>query len=489
MNSSLADPSTSSHSTRSSDLIQGPGLKPVRDFDASIQVVVIGAGACGLIAALAAHDAGAEVIVLERDERPSGSTALSSGLIPACETRWQAAIDVSDPVAQFAANIQAKAKQEADPALVQAVAEASGPTLEWLADSHGQEFVLLDGFLYPGHSVPRMHAHPDKTGSALVNSLAAAVGRAGIDVVTSAHVTTLFAEPDGRVRGVEITRPDGATEALGCETLVLACNGYGGNPEMVARHIPEMADALYFGHVGNQGDAVRWGEALGAEALHLGAYQGHGSVATPYGALITWAIMMEGGIQANAEGRRFSNEHEGYSEQSVKVLDQPGRIAWNIYDARLHDLALQFEDYRNAEAGGAIRRAENVEALAALMEVPAEVLRETLATVDDHAAGRAPCPFGRDFTTAPALDCPPFFAVRVTGALFHTQGGLSVDTTGRVLRADGSALPNLFAGGGAAVGVSGTSVHGYLSGNGLLTAVTLGRIAGNAAAVLARETP
>jgi fumarate reductase flavoprotein subunit len=122
------------------------------------------------------------------------------------------------------------------------------------------------------------------------------------------------------------------------------------------------------------------------------------------------------------------------------------------------------------------------------MEVPLAALQASLAEVAGHVAGRSACPFGRDFNTAPALDCPPYFAVRVTGALFHTQGGLSIDESGRVLRADGSTLPNLFAGGGAAVGVSGTSVHGYLSGNGLLTAVTLGRIAGNAAADLACET-
>ncbi len=459
-------------------------ILPPRDFDLSVPVVIVGAGACGLTAALAARDAGAEVMVLERDERPSGSTALSSGLIPACGTRWQAAMGVSDPVDQFARDIQAKAKGEADPALVRAVAEASGPALEWLADDHGQSFVLVDGFLYPGHSALRMHAHPDKTGAALVNSLADTVARAGIDIVTSAHVTALFAEPDGSVLGVEITRPDGSTEALGCEALVLACNGYGGNPEMVARHIPEMADALYFGHAGNQGDAVLWGEALGAKALHLGAYQGHGSVASPHGALITWAIMMEGGFQVNAEGRRFSNEHEGYSEQSVKVLAQPGRVAWNIYDERLHKLASQFEDYRGADEAGAIRRAGKLEELAGILGVPLEILEESLTSVAAHATGRSSCPFGRDFTKAPPLSGPPYFTVKVTGALFHTQGGLSVDTSGRVLRADGTALPNLLAGGGAAVGVSGTSVHGYLSGNGLLTAVTLGRIAGRSAAGL-----
>ena len=113
---------------------------------------------------------------------------------------------------------------------------------------------------------------------------------------------TLFTEPDGRIRGMEIVRGDGTRERIGCEALILACNGYGGNPELVRRFIPEMADALYFGHPGNRGDAVIWGDALGAQLTHLGAYQGHGSVATPHNILITWAVIMQGGIQINTRG-------------------------------------------------------------------------------------------------------------------------------------------------------------------------------------------
>jgi len=79
---------------------------------------------------------------------------------------------------------------------------------------------------------------------------------------------------------------------------------------------------------------------------------------------------------------------------------------------------------------------------------------------------------------------PPYYAIRITGALFHTQGGLAIDQAARVLRDDGTAFPNLFAGGGAARGVSGNAVWGYLSGNGLLTAVTLGRIAGRGAGAM-----
>jgi fumarate reductase flavoprotein subunit len=91
---------------------------------------------------------------------------------------------------------------------------------------------------------------------------------------------------------------------------------------------------------------------------------------------------------------------------------------------------------------------------------------------------------GRRFSATQTL-APPFFAVKVTGALFHTQGGVVIDATGRVMRSDGSLFPNLFAAGGAAVGISGTTASGYLSGNGLLTATVLGRASGQAAAALA----
>jgi len=453
-------------------------------FDITVPVAIIGAGACGLIAALAAQDAGAEVMVFERDKVPRGSTALSSGFVPAAGTRYQRARGVTDSPALLLADIQRKSHDQSDPVIAAAVAQESGPTIEWLADRHGLEFVLVEGFLYPGHSALRMHAHPRRTGEALMTALLEAVNRAGIDIVTEAQVVALYADDDGRVRGFACLRPDGRREDVGCGALVLACNGYGGNPEMVRRHIPEMADALYFGHAGNQGDAVRWGEALGGAARDMSAYQGHGSVATPHNVLITWALMMEGGFQINAEGQRFSNEHLGYSEQAVTVLAQPGGIAWCIYDERIHRLGRDFEDYRDADAAGAIHHADDLAGLGAIAGVPAQALSETFAAVVRFCRGDAD-PFGRDFTGKTAL-APPYYAVRVSGALFHTQGGLAIDKTARVLRADGTPLPNLLAGGGAARGVSGAAVWGYLSGNGLLTAVTLGRIAGASAAELSK---
>jgi fumarate reductase flavoprotein subunit len=308
-----------------------------------------------------------------------------------------------------------------------------------------------------------MHAVPEKTGTELMAALLRAAS--DVDLLCDATVMDVTEEK------LRFRRPDGTVEEAAYDALVLACSGFGGNRAMVAEHIPEMAQALYFGHAGNQGDAVRWGSGLGAALRHMGAYQGHGSVATPHGILITWALMTEGGIQVNAAGERFSNEHLGYSEQALPVLGQPGGHAWCIYDERLHRMALGFPDYREAVAAGAVRPAPGLPGLPS-------TLREARA----YAAGK-PDPFGRDFTTKPPLE-PPLYGVKVTGALFHTQGGLVVDERARVLDRAGRPVPRLFAGGGAACGVSGAHVWGYLSGNGLLSAVVLGRIAGESAATM-----
>jgi fumarate reductase flavoprotein subunit len=455
-------------------------------FPAKVPVLVIGAGACGLIAALAAHEAGAEVLVLERDRAPRGSTALSSGFIPAAGTRFQLAKGIEDSPALLVADLMAKNKGRSNRPVTARVGERAGPALEWLADRHQVPLELVEGFLYAGHSVLRMHATPRRTGADLMAFLLAAIQRAGIECLTGAHAVALFADDGGRVAGVEIERPDGAREAVGCDALVLACNGYGGNAALVREFIPEVSEANYFGRAGNQGDALHWGEALGGVGCDLGAYQGHGSVAHPHGILITWALMMEGGFQVNLEGRRFSNEHRGYSEQAVDVLRQPGGIAIDIFDERLHALGLDFEDYRSAVAAGAVHRAKTVEALAELFKIPAGALAGTLAETHEMATGKRIDPFGRDFSKKPAL-AAPFYGVRVTGALFHTQGGLEIDADARVLRRDGTPLPNLLAGGGASRGLSGPECDGYFSGGGLLAAVTLGKIAGETAARIAAD--
>lgn len=422
-----------------------------------VPVAIVGAGACGLTAAIALRDAGIDCVLLERDARPQGSTALSSGFIPAAGTQVQCAAGVLDDSAErFAADIQAKAHGTAAPQLVTAFTEAIAPALDALQQRHGLAFELLDGFLYPGHALRRMHTLPQRTGAALVAALESATARAGALLLCDARVYELVVDDVQRILGVGYLRPDGRVEHLGCRALLLACNGFGGNPAMVAELLPDLREAVFAGHAGNDGSAIAWGRQLGAGLVDLGGCQGHGSWAVPQGALITWALMMEGGIQVNAEGRRFHDETAGYSEASVQVLAQPGGTAWNVVDGRLLALGRSFPDFCAAESAGAVRHATDGPALAELIGCDAATLQATLAGTRLRA---------------------PYCAIRVTGALFHTQGGLDIDARCCVRRGDGTLLPNLLAAGGAARGVSGNAIWGYLSGNGLLSAVAGGWIA------------
>jgi fumarate reductase flavoprotein subunit len=456
-----------------------PGTPPA---DApQVTVAIVGAGACGLVTALMLRDAGLDCVLLERDASPSGSTALSSGFIPAPATRMQRAAGVSgDSPALFAKDIQAKAHGTAAPLLVAAYAQAIGPTLDQLAERHGITLQVLDGFLYPGHSLRRMHAVPEKTGAALVAQLERAARAAGADLLTEATVRTLWVDAAQRVTGLSYERPDGSLEHLRCDLLVLACNGFGGNAAMVRELLPEMRDAPFAGHTGNDGSAIAWGRALGARLADLGGYQGHGSWATPHGTLVSWALMMEGGIQLNAHGERFHDETGGYSEAAVHVLAQPGGVAWNVFDGPILALARSFPDFVEAEAAGAVKTCADAQALAALIGVDATKVIANCASTT-RAIGQFDSKDGATGARPKRALQAPFFAVKVTGALFHTQGGLDIDANCRVLREDGSPLPNLLAAGGAARGVSGNAVWGYLSGNGLLSAVAGGAIAAHTA--------
>lgn len=459
---------------------------PEAGFEFAVDVLVIGGGGTGLCAALAASDAGASVIVAERDKALLGSTAMSTGLIPAAGTPEQAAAGIEDSPERFAADILAKTKGRTDADMALAIARESAATIAWMRDAHGVPLQLIDGFLYPGHSVLRMYGTPQRSGGELMAALESAANAADIPILAEATAEQLFVDSDGAVGGARLRRPDGSADDIGCGALVLACSGFGGAADMVERLIPEMAGATYHGHPGNRGDAVRWGEALGAGLADMSAYQGHGGLAAGHGIPILWPLIMNGGFQVNTDGVRFSNEALGYSEQAARVNAQPGHVAWSIFDRERHELMLAFADYHDALGAGAIVEAADLKELAERTRLPLEALANTLAEVERYATGMAQDSFGRDFTGHPPL-AAPFHAARVTGALFHTQGGLCVDAEARVLRADGSPMPNLFAGGGAARGISGDGAEGYMAGNGLLTATTLGRLAGQGAAKAALQ--
>jgi fumarate reductase flavoprotein subunit len=447
-------------------------------FEFSVPVLVVGGGACGAVAALSAREGGAQVLLVEQDNIPAGTTAMSQGLIAAAGTRAQATLGIEDDADTFYADIIAKTRGQTDPVIARAIADHAGSTVDWLVDAQRMPWTLDTAFRAAyGNSRLRVHGWAGHGGRDMILLLHQRLAETEVDVLTGAKLVDIHADCDGRVLGITIERPDGAQEQIGCETLILASGGFAANHEMVARFMPEAAHARHNGHEGNRGDGIMLGQKIGAAVGDMGSYQGYGMLTDPQGITVPPGMILEGGIMINVEGQRFTDETADIGGMVHPVMAQPGDHCWLIYDAGIEARCAHIPETAALIELNAARIADTVEGLAARIGIEPVALDATLtaasaARIDD---------FGRDWGDdhPPA---PPFRALRVIGALYHTQGGLQIDGDARVLRADGTALPNLFAGGGAARGVSGPSSWGYIPAMGLSAAVTLGRIAGVTAA-------
>jgi fumarate reductase flavoprotein subunit len=451
-----------------------------------VDVIVVGAGGGGLTAGLAAREAGASVGILEKLERPGGNTALSTGSVPGAGTSYQRAAGIEDGPELFVADLlRQSGPHDAEP-LARRLAEISARLVEWLVGTHGIDLQIITEYRHVGHSVSRLHAPPSKRGTDLVDDLVRACGEADVDIVVGNEVTSLLIERD-LVQGVTVGGDRVQEHTLRAGAVILAANGYGGNPALVRRWAPGFADATYFGAHGSTGEAILWGEQLGGRLLNIGACQGYAAVAYPHGSLVSWTTIEKGGIIVGTDGRRFGDESAGYSGFAQNVLAH-GAPVWAVFDTRIRDdTAAHEEEFAELVELRGVRECVSGRDIAAVIGAEESVIEETLSEYRSAARGDRPDRFGRvDFGRVP-LEAP-YAVVQAIPGLFHSQGGLDVDDDGRVRRSDGSVIPGLYGVGGVAAGISGREGGaGYSSGSGLLCALGLGWLAGTAAAAYVKE--
>jgi fumarate reductase flavoprotein subunit len=448
------------------------------EWSAETDVLVVGGGGGGLVAALAARASGASVIVVEKSERLGGNTVLSSGSVPGAGTRFQREAGIDDSPQLMIADVMTRTNGTAPRHLVELLAHESAPLVEWLVDDVGAPLALVADLKNVGHSVPRTHAPPGRDAQLLFDALERAALERDILLSTGIVGKRLIVDDHGEVIGAAVqSRGQGAEDTVRARKVILAANGFGANREMLRQFCPEIANAPYFGHLDNTGDAIRWGMELGARVCNMAAYQGHASVSYPHGNLLSWTVMERGGFLVNAAGERFVDENLGYSGCASAVLAQPERCAFAIFDARIRDYMMSIPEFASLAEAGGVKSADDVRQCAAAFGIAGETVAATLEAYNAAAATGAD-PLGRrQFGAAPLV--APFSIVRVTAGLFHTQGGLEVDRHAQPVRADGTPIANLYAVGGSAVGISGADGgRGYVSANGLLCALGLGRVAG-----------
>lgn len=324
-------------------------------------------------------------------------------------------------------------------------------------------------------------------GQALATGLRAGLRDLAVPVWLNTPMTGLHIE-DGRVTGVEVARDGQAGLIRARRGVLLAAGGFEHNGPMRERYQqPPIGTAWTTGAAGNTGDAIVAGEAAGA-ALDLmdDAWWGPSIPLSrgPYFCLAERSL--PGCILVNGAGQRFVNEsspyvdavHAMYAGHSPEVPHIP---SWLITDQRYRNryvfagLPPGRKLPRRWYAAGAVFRAPDLPGLAGQIGIDGEALAKTVAKFNEFAEAGRDADFGRGDSAydryysdprqqpnpclAP-LRRPPFYAIKIVPGDLGTKGGLRTDDRARVLRADGSVIPGLYAAGNTSAAVMGHSYAG-----------------------------
>lgn len=427
-----------------------------------VDIAVVGGGACGTMTALRAaanHDL--TIAVLEKSVREGCNTQLSSGSLAAGGTRFQRAAGVSDSPELHAEDILAAGGDADLSDLVLAWCRAAPQYVEWLAD-RGYPLELGLDMPRAGMSAPRLHTDTGRQGGKrLIGFLRSLLSELShVAFVDQAPVVDLLTGDHG-VDGVVICQ-NGRRSEIRAKHVVLACDGFAASRDLMAEYCPDLRDAFYGGVSTSSGDAVAWLRRLGVPLRHMSSCLRHGLVAADHGTRLSPALPFCGAVLLDAQGRRFIDETSlGYSPLAEVIQRQPTGRATLVWDEQAMTAIGEAELMRESTTAGAYRRYGGLDQLAQALRLDPAALSQQLR------------PPGRRELVA------PYYAATVTHGVLTTQGGAVIDIDGRVLTGDRQPVPGLRAGGGTAVGPSGPRSSGYLSGNGLLAALSGGWRIGN----------
>lgn len=485
----------------------------------SKSVIVVGTGNAAMCAAIAALEAGATVLMLEKADEAlaGGNTKYTAGamrfaydgnaeLLPLLRDQDDPRLPNTDfgsyTKAKFATDLLGFNDGRDLSPEQEVLIDQSGDTMRWLA-SHGVTFEPI----YSRQSFEKEGKHifwggltlaAENEGVGLFDMELAAVTKMGGTVRYNSAVTGLLQE-ENRIVGVMV-----GDEEIRADSVILASGGFEASEELRVKYIGAHWDkAKVRGTPHNTGDGLRM--ALDAGATEYGLFEGchatpmdlhmadFGGLDLPPGERKNYRkISYFLGVMLNANGERFVDEGANfrnytYAQFGRAILEQPGQFAWQVFDSKVFDLL--YAEYRFHDAH--FVEAATLEELTGKLEgIPAAAALTTLkafnAAVDSDVAFDPTVLDGKAATGlsvaksnwAQAIDTGPFRAYPVTGGITFTYGGLKVDKSGAVLQANGTPVQGLYACGEL---IGGVFYAGYPGGSGLTSGAVFGRRAGTGA--------
>lgn len=481
-------------------------------------VIVLGGGNAGLCAALSAREQGARVALLERapHEHRGGNSAHTGGAFRVAyegvEDLRQLMPDLLDSEIQnsdfgsytqddFFGELAAMSQYRSDPEVLDTVVSNSLSTLRWMTEKgvrfmpiYGRQAFKIDGkYRFWGGLTVEVSGG----GQGLVEALLRRVEHDGVAVHFSCRAQALTREATGKWA---VLCADG--RRFHANSVVIATGGFHANLAWRAQYLgPGWDLAKVRGTRYNTGDGIRMAMECGAvphgnwSGCHAVFYDVNAPESGDINRLNQQKNYFHLGVVINADGKRFIDEgldfrNYTYSGMGAKVLQQPGGVAWQIFDQHSHDLLP--DEYRVRQASRV--QADTLQALAAKLEgVNANALLETLDeysnAVNQTVAFNPAVRDGRSTQGLPLaksnwanpLNSPPYVAYAVTCGITFTFGGLKVNSQGQVIDDQDAPIAGLYAAGEL---VGNLYYVKYAGGAGLTSGSVLGRIAGAHAACL-----
>lgn len=507
------------------DYIKNAAAAEAEDIEKDTDVVVIGAGGAGMTAAIAAADAGKDVIILESQSVAGGNSVRSTGGMNAAKTKYQDENEFGEAsgVEKTLKSAEAYADNEAisalaetvkeqwtayqadpegyfdsvelmeldtmiggkginDPELVKTLAENSADAIDWLG-SIGADLTSVGAF--GGASVKRIHRPVNEegqtisVGSYVVPILEKTVTDRGAEIIYEATATEILMK-DGKAAGVAAEGAAGNKITIHADAVIVATGGFGANNEMVREQNESLDGYVTTNAAGAQGQGIVMATAEGIDAatVDMDQIQLHPTVHVDdkgNAALITEGLRGDGAILVNQEGKRFTDEVGTRDAVSAAENSQTGGYAWLIVDQKMADASAVIQGYIDK---GYAFTGKTYEELAEQIETDPAVFAETMETWNKAVDAKSDPEFNRT-SFAEKLDTAPYYAIKVQPGIHHTMGGLKINASAEVLNTSGEVIPGLFAAGEVTGGIHGNN---RLGGNAVADFVVYGRIAGQSAA-------
>jgi fumarate reductase flavoprotein subunit len=463
-------------------------------MNGNFDVVVIGGGLAGLVAASRAAQLGKRVVVLER-----GSEARYP-----CNSRWTGGVihicrgDIMASPADHIRHIAETTEDYVAGDLARMLAEGAAPVMQWL-QSEGGKFIRGNPATQQNWVMapPTSRTRPGlewegRGGDALLAALESKLRSRGGQLVRGARARSLIMQERGCAGAT--AEINGASQSFPASATIIADGGFQGNTTLIGKMITRHPERLKQRGAGTgTGDGLQMAEEAGAAVIGLDRFYGHvlsldameNDALWPYPYLDS---LLEAGIVVDAAGRRFVDEGKGgvFVANAIAGLDDPSS-SFVVFDKAIWEGPGRGRHVppnpHLPQAGGTIFQAGDLDDLARQMRVPADTLHATVATYNQALAGdtAGPAPGRSRRKQAFPIAIAPFYAAPVCAGITNTMGGIVVDAAARVLTGHGAPIAGLFAVGGSAGGLEGGPAIGYVGGlskaaiTGFMAAESIGR--------------